>query len=389
MSDLEFTGERFIQGQGGVQMAYEHLHRYYYAARWSAGKTVLDVAAGSGYGSAILAQSALNVCAVDMDRSSLLHARNTCGADNVGFMQADATRLPFRSQSFEYVVAFEILEHVAEQEILMGELARVARPRAPVLISTPNRASYSDARGYANPFHVHEFYREEFLQLLNSHFGYVHLLRQQVRAGSYIDGETPLKGDQIIASPAGAGIQAAVEPMYFLALCSVQAPCDAEPIASAYLDIADSLFMETRDQWGKTNAEIARLNEEIHRLGRWASEMQEKLAEKEAALRQAVTARETDVAARDQAIRELQDELRRELELRDRALAELHREFDERSSWALQLRQDVEARDQALRSAIEKLDATDAELRRVGDHLATIRHAFLYRVLCRLGVLPK
>ena len=170
MSVVEFTGERYVPGTGGFQIAYEHLHRYLFAARWAAGKSVLDVGTGVGYGASMLAQVAQCVCAVDRDASSLRYARETFGRDNLFFIQADASHLPFRSRSFDVVAALEVLEHVTEQEGLVRELARVARPGGAVLISTPNRATYSDARDYSNPYHVREFYRDEFLLLLKKHF---------------------------------------------------------------------------------------------------------------------------------------------------------------------------------------------------------------------------
>ena len=48
--ELPFTGERFIPGVQG-EIWLEHWHRYHFAARWAAGKRVLDVACGEGYGS--------------------------------------------------------------------------------------------------------------------------------------------------------------------------------------------------------------------------------------------------------------------------------------------------------------------------------------------------
>jgi hypothetical protein len=67
----------------------------------------------------------------------------------------------------------------------------------------------------------------------------------------------------------------------------------------------------------------------------------------------------------------------------------LRMEFEDRSRWALSLQDDVAERDKRLREAMDLLDRTDAELKQVEAHLSRIRHAFLYRVLCRLGVLPK
>jgi 2-polyprenyl-3-methyl-5-hydroxy-6-metoxy-1,4-benzoquinol methylase len=48
MNELAFTGERFVPGAKG-EIWIEHWHRYHFAARWCAGKRVLDVACGEGH----------------------------------------------------------------------------------------------------------------------------------------------------------------------------------------------------------------------------------------------------------------------------------------------------------------------------------------------------
>ena len=184
MTALEFTGERYVPGMGGAQMAYEHLHRYLFAMRWARDRSVLDVASGAGYGAGLLAHAASVVFALELEGTSIVHARSVSAAPNLFFIQGDASAIPAAARSFGLVVALEILEHVAKQEELVGELARVVRSDGIVLISTPNRASYSDARNYSNPFHLHEFYRDDFLALLKRHFDFVELLHQHVRAGS-------------------------------------------------------------------------------------------------------------------------------------------------------------------------------------------------------------
>src|SRR5689334_20789642 len=60
MNDLPFTGERFIPGTRG-EIWIEHWHRYHFASRWVAGKRVLDIACGEGYGTALLARRAAQV----------------------------------------------------------------------------------------------------------------------------------------------------------------------------------------------------------------------------------------------------------------------------------------------------------------------------------------
>lgn len=50
---------------------------------------------------------------------------------------ADAASLPFMDHCFDAVTCLEVLEHVAEPEIVMGEISRVLKPGGRVWISTP------------------------------------------------------------------------------------------------------------------------------------------------------------------------------------------------------------------------------------------------------------
>jgi len=386
MNGQDFTGERYLPGQGGYQIAYEHLHRYLFAARWADGSQVLDVAAGIGYGAALLASRARRVCCFDLDWEVVRHGRDAFARENVFFCCADAAALPFASRSMDLVLAFEVLEHLAEQAGMVSELARVTRLDGMAVISTPNRAVYTDARRYANPFHVHEFYREEFVALLRSQFPHVRLLEQHVRAGSLIQAESAGGSEtEIITEPVPDERRPVVEPMYFLAQCRFRPAREPEPHASAYLDLSDGLLEEWAQKVDGALAEIFRLNEEIRKFGEWCRSLERQLAEKDATLAKVLD----EVAARDQTIRQLQDEMRDQILQRDQLLRSLQAEFEERSRWAEALNEEVRARDERLKRSNQELDRVNQELRAVGERLARIRHAFLYRVLCRMGILPK
>jgi len=383
MSDPAFTGERFVPGHGGFQIAYEHLHRYLFASRWAKDGAVLDVATGLGYGAALLAKVAQMVFAVDLDGPTIAQARSISPASNVRFLQADATHLPFRAGNFSLVIAMEVLEHVADPDGMVREMARVVQPKGFVLISTPNRATYSDARQYANPYHVQEFYHDEFLGLLAKYFARIELLEQQVRAGSYIEYSAPrVEGEcEIVTSPLPDLQRLPKPPLYFLALCSVEAGDFTIPSASAYIDLSDGYLDEWSQRLALANSEIARVNGVIDELGRWAKAQDQTLTQRDATIRHL----QDEIDRRQQRICRMQEEIA----TRDEALLNLRGEFDDRSRWALSLEHDVAERDKRLREAIDLLDRTDAELKQVEAHLARIRRAFFYRVLCRLGVLPK
>ena len=68
------TGERYLPEIDGAYIAYEHWHRYLFATQFVSGKTVLDVASGEGYGSALLARFVAAVVGVDLDPEAVAHA---------------------------------------------------------------------------------------------------------------------------------------------------------------------------------------------------------------------------------------------------------------------------------------------------------------------------
>ncbi len=68
-TSIEFSGELYVPTETG-QIKYEHLHRYALALEFAAGKSVLDIASGEGYGAALLAKVAQCVTGVDIDPES-------------------------------------------------------------------------------------------------------------------------------------------------------------------------------------------------------------------------------------------------------------------------------------------------------------------------------
>ncbi len=378
MTAIEFTGERFIPGEGGAQIAYEHLHRYLFALRFAEGRAVLDAAAGAGYGTALLAGRASRACGIEIDPAAVASAKRMYRAPNLAFVQGDATRLPAATGSFDLVTAFEVLEHVEDPEGLIRETARVCRGDGIVLVSTPNKSVYSDARGYRNPFHVREFYREEFRSLLCASFRNVLFFTQQVRAGSLIAPEQGAEGWEVVTGPPPDEARAPVEPMYFIALCG-NAPLEGLlACGSAYLDPTDALLAE----WG---AEAERLNRVIDELGGWGKALESDLARRDQTLRRTLD----EVGERDRTIEGLQQEIAREIASRDRSIEGLQRDFGDRTRWAESLRKDVADRDALLRQTTDALERTDRELRAAERILAEIRRTLVYRVLSRLHVLPR
>ena len=290
MSDeLEFTGERFVPGAAG-EIWYEHWHRYLFAAPLVAGARVLDVACGEGYGSALLARSAARVTGADLAQDAIAHARRRYAAQaNVEFHKADCAALPFADGSFDAVVSFETIEHVARQDAFLDEVRRVLRSDGLFILSCPNKIEYTDKRGVVNAFHVRELYREELAALLAPRFAHAAWYGQRPGFFSVLwpeSGPATAEIFEVSADTADAPAAGHTRPLYFIVVASASAEALARvrPRLSVLAD---------RDEW------VYRDYENVTRAVAAAQSESGALAQQNAALtaRLAASVRERDAAA--------------------------------------------------------------------------------------------
>ena len=214
-ASLEFTGERYIPEESG-DIALEHLHRYALAQRLAKGKRVRDLACGEGYGSNLLADTAISVTGVDVSHQAVAHATVRYAKPNLCFIASSAAALPMADGTFDIVVSFETIEHLHQQQEMLDEICRVLAPEGTLLISSPNKLNYSDIPGYDNPYHVKELYRAEFEALLKLKFRNVAVWGQRIVYGSLIAAD-------IEAEPAAVERSQAIgllKPRYDLAVAS-------------------------------------------------------------------------------------------------------------------------------------------------------------------------
>ena len=144
-----------------------HLARYEFAAQFVDGKSVADLACGTGFGVRYLAEQgkAANVTGVDLCEQAIQYANAKHCVQACSFVAADATDTSLPPESFDVVTSFETIEHVDDDGALIAEFARILKPGGMLICSTPNQWPLEIA-----PHHVRVYDRKSFTKVLSGSF---------------------------------------------------------------------------------------------------------------------------------------------------------------------------------------------------------------------------
>lgn len=165
----EQRGECFVL-QGGVRGAFLR-------DAIGTGKNVLDI--GCRDGALTRYYSPGNtVVGLDIDQDALRCAKEAFGIETRQVDLNGSWGVP--SESFDVVVAAEVVEHLYYPEIVLGKISSVLRPGGIIVGSIPNAFSLANRlrllRGtkkgtpLADPTHINQFSRQEFEVLLKKYF---------------------------------------------------------------------------------------------------------------------------------------------------------------------------------------------------------------------------
>jgi O-antigen biosynthesis protein len=268
---IDWTGERCVPWTSDVAVIYEHYHRYLWAAQIARGRRVLDLGSGEGFGAAIMADVAAEIVGIDVDQTAVEHSRLNYARPGLSFAVGSATDLSqFEAGTFDLVVAFEVIEHLAEQKKVLAELRRVLREDGKLIISTPDRLAYANSSENKNPFHVRELSLDEFDSLLRTQFEYLSLFGQAMVEGSQINALDVHSGGPIdqrtinfILARAGEdwNLAPAFSPTYVLAMAS-NVPFEAPP-PSTLADPEHTLLSDTEREVRVDRADLVGQIEEL------------------------------------------------------------------------------------------------------------------------------
>lgn len=163
---LPLTGERTVPGVPEENYWFRrHEVVYQQLLARCAGRVVLEAGSGEGYGANMIADVAEKVIGLDYDQSAVEHVR--ARYPRIDMRQGNLADLPLPDASVGTVVNFQVIEHLWDQAQFLAECFRVLEPGGELMVSTPNRITFSPGRDTPlNPFHTRELNAAELTELL-------------------------------------------------------------------------------------------------------------------------------------------------------------------------------------------------------------------------------
>ena len=160
------TAERVSLDASDNFVFQRSLLAYHKAAEMISGD-VLEIGTGEGYGIDVLAPKAVRFITMDKNLQQLEYQ-----GENVDFYEAKVPPIPADNNSFDFVVAFQVIEHIKKDLEFVREVHRVLKPGGKFIVTTPN-ALMSLTR---NPYHVREYLADELKNILECDFSEVEAL---------------------------------------------------------------------------------------------------------------------------------------------------------------------------------------------------------------------
>jgi ubiquinone/menaquinone biosynthesis C-methylase UbiE len=175
----------------------EHVQRYNEVLPYiNKTDVILDLACGTGFGSAILARHTDGiVTGGDIAQDAITECSQNWQLPNLKFAVLDGTKLSYPDAFFDKIVSFETIEHTTEYKAMLFEFYRVLKPGGIAFISTPNFPINSPSGKVTNPYHTQEFTYDELNTLLKEAFPDVTIKGQKY--SRYDNGKTPRIGKLI------------------------------------------------------------------------------------------------------------------------------------------------------------------------------------------------
>lgn len=384
-----------------------HCARYAIAKPLVAGKRVLDIACGEGYGSYLLKEAgAASVVGVDIDEATIARCRESFQGPGLEFRvgRAEAVAEIFARGEFDVVISVETLEHLGDPETFLRGIKHAVKDGGTVVITCPNDGWYYGDSGRSNPFHKSRYSFEDFKKLTSSvlgkkaqwslgtgGFGFVSTPESIKTGYETVPNSWLSRLEASGAYVVGAQQELDVRPdtcSYFVGVWGSPVPVSGMGVFPVSMDtytrmviakneagiVPLALFVGQQEELKAAEASRDALSEQAAALRREAAGAQESLraavAERDK-LRQQAAALQKEVAGgreRLGAVMEDRDALRRQAMELQRALESSNDQLrDARSDSSALLAQlsEVQSEREDLRQHLERLNESDASTRQL------------------------
>ncbi|QQS71010.1 class I SAM-dependent methyltransferase [Candidatus Saccharibacteria bacterium] len=240
----------------------EHVTRYIAAKQVVSGKTVLDIASGSGYGTQMLAETAKFVYGVDINKNAIGYAQEYFSGKNIEYRLGDGESIPLDDDSVDIVVTFETIEHIKNYRKFLDEVRRILKPDGLLLISTPNDVEFAEG----NHFHLHEFKYDELVKLLKQYYKNIDSYFQSTWKYVAVGSEHDL-GSDTATKVLNLTKKTRDQHLYFYLLCSNREITETVEYIAAVGEHYSDRELQTKDykQW-KQKKKLEEENSELKLL---------------------------------------------------------------------------------------------------------------------------
>lgn len=139
LADAEHFDYTEEQESGAIRHEERRLHEAIISAVPSGARRILDVGCGKGWVASHFCPRGVAVCSMDVSITNPRRALKRNSFPNHSAVVADVFNLPFQENTFDVIIAAEVIEHVPDPQLFIQHLLATLRPGGVLLITTPFR----------------------------------------------------------------------------------------------------------------------------------------------------------------------------------------------------------------------------------------------------------
>lgn len=158
-----YTSDYFAERDSGTEHSERRVREYITSQITSETGLMLDVGCGKAWVAEMFCPKGFGVISMDISLRNTSKALKKYPFENHHAIVADVFSLPLFSNSFDYIIASEIIEHVQDPAAFIEQLFNVLKPGGNLIITTPykEKIQYSLCIHCNNPTplhaHLHSF----------------------------------------------------------------------------------------------------------------------------------------------------------------------------------------------------------------------------------------